>query len=134
MCCHSKAVSYFDALQDWIDETKATHCNWKFEWPVSKSLEDAGFYDSYRKVHPSPLSDPGITWSPIYKTKYNGDHGNTIPEPQDRIDFIMYKSSMLIPVNAFVYTGQEPVIPFPFSKNNDWKFTHSSVVVDFEVI
>jgi exodeoxyribonuclease-3 len=54
------------------------------EWPGSKTLEKAGFKDSYREKHPDPLAKPGDTWTPTKpaddpKTKH------------DRIDFVMYR-------------------------------------------
>ena len=52
------------------------------EWPVSKAFEAAGFTDSFRAVHPDPLTTPGQTWTAGRPAPY-------IPanETFDRIDF-----------------------------------------------
>ncbi|MCI0416001.1 endonuclease/exonuclease/phosphatase family protein [bacterium] len=44
--------------QDWTKEA--------FEWPVTKSIADAGLRDSYREVHPDAAQKPGLTWTPGY--------------------------------------------------------------------
>lgn len=36
---------------DWVERTRRLHCNWTFEWPVTKMLHDHGFIDSYRQLH-----------------------------------------------------------------------------------
>jgi hypothetical protein len=52
-------------------------------WPVSLAMEDAGFQDSYREVHPDPVADPGFTWTAGYPAPY------VYPwEVFDRIDFV----------------------------------------------
>ena len=35
--------------------------------PVSQLVLDAGFQDTFRKIHPNPVQHPGITWSPMYR-------------------------------------------------------------------
>ena len=56
-------------------------------WPVGRAVEGAGFVDSYRAIHPDPVTDPGLTWpanrpiSGSYNPYRDGD-------PRDRIDFI----------------------------------------------
>ena len=54
-------------------------------WPVSFAVVQAGFTDSFRAIHPNPVTDPGLTWPTV----------RTIPgvegfrhAPQDRIDFV----------------------------------------------
>lgn len=48
--------------------------------PVSTAMQSAGFTDTFREVHPSPLAAPGITWSPLFR----GTHDE--PGTADRID------------------------------------------------
>lgn len=65
------------------------------EWPVSSYLYNCGFEDSYRVVHPNPLSHPGITWTIGYpKGRITDD------EVHDRIDFIYYRSGDKIRLKA----------------------------------
>ena len=49
---------------DWTTDAVGTrsHMEYALEWPVSAAVEDAGFRDSYREVHPDPVKSPGLTW------------------------------------------------------------------------
>ncbi len=51
-------------------------------WPLSKAMEDAGFTDSFRAVHPDP-THLGITWTPGRPYPYLPAN-----ETFDRIDFV----------------------------------------------
>ncbi len=46
---------------DWTERTAAIHNGYVVEWPVSKAMADAGFVDSFRLLHPDPLTDIGFT-------------------------------------------------------------------------
>lgn len=48
-------------------------------WPATTRLLEAGFTDTFRAVHPDPLTAPGLTWSQIHTLE---------DEPRDRIDFV----------------------------------------------
>jgi len=53
-------------------------------WPVSRAVEQAGFVDSYRAVHPDPARTPGRTWwaaRPPVGDDFTG-------HPRDRIDLV----------------------------------------------
>lgn len=115
---------------DWIESTKASHCNWVYEWPVTKTIVDHGLTDAFREVYPDPAAIPANTWSTVQKSE--DGWGGTIPEPQDRIDMIFYKSPRWAPVGAKVYSGSEPIQPKPNQWHNDWPSDHASVVVDFK--
>jgi exonuclease III len=52
------------------------------EWPVSMALAEAGFSDSYRRVHPHPVTRPGFTWTP-------GGPESIRREVHDRIDWVL---------------------------------------------
>jgi hypothetical protein len=52
-------------------------------WPASKALAAAGFVDSYREVHPSPVAHPGFTWSP-------GGPETRRHDFPDRIDWVLH--------------------------------------------
>jgi endonuclease/exonuclease/phosphatase family metal-dependent hydrolase len=50
---------------DWTPATlTAGRTHAIFEWPVSRSLQQAGLRDSWREAHPDPVAKPGLTWSP----------------------------------------------------------------------
>ncbi|CAD5225329.1 unnamed protein product [Bursaphelenchus okinawaensis] len=116
---------------DWIKETESIH-GWTVEWPATKLLLDQGFKDSFRVVYPNVTEHPGITWSTVNKAPEEWDY--TIPEPQDRIDFINYKGSLIQPIDSFTYSGNEPVLPIPHHKNNDYPSDHFALVTDFEFV
>ncbi|KAL7080566.1 hypothetical protein ACQ4LE_000295 [Meloidogyne hapla] len=118
---------------DWIEETKDIHGGWIFEWPATKLIMDAGLNDSFRALHPDPIKEPGITWSTVQKTS-GPDWDWTIPEPQDRIDFIFYKpNEHFWPTNSQVYSGKEILKPMPEHYNNDWPSDHFAVVSEFVI-
>lgn len=116
---------------DWTPEVKDTHCGWEFVWPATKILALSGLSDAFRVVHPDPGLAPGTTWSTV--TKFNDGWLGMIPEPQDRIDMIHYKSAQWSPVDAQVYSGTEPIVPKPYYQMNDWPSDHASVYADFQL-
>jgi endonuclease/exonuclease/phosphatase family metal-dependent hydrolase len=72
---------------DWTEAAVGTrpHIRYPLAWPVSTAIEDAGFRDTYREIHPDPVTHPGLTWwagRPIVDDY--PDHA----DPQDRIDII----------------------------------------------
>ncbi|KAI1705405.1 endonuclease/Exonuclease/phosphatase family domain-containing protein [Ditylenchus destructor] len=121
---------------DWIEETKSLHGGWTFKWPATKLLTDIGMIDSFREIHSDVTETPGHTWSTVQNaTSWEWDY--SIPEPQDRIDFIFYKGSKsLKPKKSYTYSGdpkQKP-LPIPNHANNDYPSDHYTVVTDFDVL
>uniref|UniRef100_A0A914QA86 Endonuclease/exonuclease/phosphatase domain-containing protein n=1 Tax=Panagrolaimus davidi TaxID=227884 RepID=A0A914QA86_9BILA len=116
---------------DWIEGNKDIHGGWVVQWPATYLLETkAGLIDSFRQIHPNPIKTPGITWSTVHQASgYEWDY--SIPEPLDRIDFVMYKSAKLKPFNSFTYSGSEPLTQVPNTQNNDYPSDHFAVVTDF---
>jgi exodeoxyribonuclease III len=43
-------------------------------WPTTLALEDEGFVDTYRAVHPDPVERPAYTWTPTTKPTNPNDH------------------------------------------------------------
>uniref|UniRef100_A0A915PJG9 Endonuclease/exonuclease/phosphatase domain-containing protein n=1 Tax=Setaria digitata TaxID=48799 RepID=A0A915PJG9_9BILA len=116
---------------DWTNETSFLHGDWHFQWPATKMLQDeAKMKDSYREVHPEVLKNLGITWSTVEKMTSSG-WSWTIPEPQDRIDYIFYRSPLLSPVQSFTYQGHATVYPKPFHWKNDYPSDHFAVITIF---
>lgn len=87
---------------DWIPATANRHYGYVLPWPVSRALATAGFKDSYRVVHPDPVSHPGTTIS------ITPESAGTI---KDRIDYIYFKGKMLHPVYTNVI--DKHAISFP---------------------
>lgn len=81
----------------------------------------------FQKPKPNLL---GNTWSPI--SKFDGPEWNyTIPDPQERIDFIYYRGAQLQPVDSFLYAGNEPLEPIPRHRLNDYPSDHYALITDF---
>lgn len=74
--------------RDWTPEMVGVRYQIRYpiRWPVSLAVERAGFVDSYRKVHPDPRRDPGLTWWAARPDVPGWDPG--AQAPQDRIDFV----------------------------------------------
>jgi endonuclease/exonuclease/phosphatase family metal-dependent hydrolase len=73
---------------DWTETTKDMfqHNGVVIEWRVTKMAGEAGFIDSYREIHPDPVTHPALSWTS------HPDH-NWLPlhiDERDRIDFIYY--------------------------------------------
>lgn len=94
---------------DWKKDTKMVHHNYEIVWPVSKSMADARFIDSFREMAPIPLNSRGYTWSPRFHESL-----------QQRIDYLYYKGSLQC-VNSYVkgYTDSE------------WPSDHAAIVSEF---
>ncbi|WP_419998605.1 endonuclease/exonuclease/phosphatase family protein [Streptomyces boninensis] len=101
---------------DWTADTKAAHCNSVVEWPATKVFSDAGYNDSYRKAHPDEAGTPGNTWSPVVKE----NEGR--PEPQDRIDFILYRGGAVDTTGSRTWGG-----------GSGWPSDHLAVVSTFSL-
>lgn len=91
---------------DWKENMKPFHNNYTIEWPVSKSMENEGFIDSFREMAPIPNRSLGLTWSPRFDETL-----------QQRIDYLYYKGPIKC-VNSYVkgYT------------NSEWPSDHAAVV------
>ena len=74
---------------DWTEAAaKAGRHPIKVAYPTSTEMAKAGFSDSYRKIYPDEMKNPGITWSPAYKIGDPRTH-------HDRIDFVYFKGKGL---------------------------------------
>ena len=72
---------------DWtaaVSAVRPVDVPYPIDWPVARSLANAGFTDSYRQVHPNPVADPGFTWTPGYPRERKG------VEVHDRIDWVLH--------------------------------------------
>lgn len=69
---------------DWVESTRQAHYDKVVEWPVSKLMEDRGFTDSFREVHPDPSLTLKGTWGYLNDDKIS-----------DRIDYIYYRGDKI---------------------------------------
>ena len=98
-------------------------------WPVTKAAEEAGLRDSYREARPDPVRDPGHTWSPVH-VRHEND--TSLPEPQDRIDYVLHNGRGLSVVDSrTVVTGVPRA--WPDVAGNDWPSDHAAVLTTFEL-
>ena len=73
--------------RDWTQSAvPAKICPLSVEWPSTKAVEDAGFVDAFRSVHPDPVERPGRTWTPTTKLTDPKDR-------HDRIDFVFVNAT-----------------------------------------
>jgi exonuclease III len=96
---------------DWTEKTKSLHNNYVVPWPVSIRLQNKGFIDSFREIHPDPLATPGLTWSPIRNFPI-----------KDRIDYIYYKGKDIRAVHSEVTDDY----------SLGWPSDHSAVTTIFQ--
>lgn len=108
---------------DWTAAAaRAKLCPLKVEWPSTKAIADAGFFDGYRAIHPDPVASPGLTWTPTTKPTDPKDH-------HDRIDFVLaagegVKATAAQVIGESTENADVAVTPYPSD--------HRTVVVEFE--
>jgi exonuclease III len=96
---------------DWGEDMRKFHNEYVIKWPVSSSMIDAGFTDSFREMAPNPKYSRGNTWSPRFHETL-----------QQRIDYQYYKGNIEC-VNSYVkgYTDSE------------WPSDHAAVVSEYRL-
>ncbi len=87
---------------DWIPAMADRHHGYVLDWPVSRALAAAGFNDSYRLVHPDPVSHPGVTIS------ITPESAGRI---KDRIDYIYFRGKMLRPAYTNIIHAHPVAFP-----------------------
>ncbi len=114
---------------DWTQQAAnaGLHFGKKLDWPASQAVANAGLTDSFRQLRPDEINDRGNTWTP----------GSPAPnvaanEVFDRIDFVYYEGTNVMPLNASIlgYDASDSdtdigIQPYPSD--------HRSVVVQFQV-
>lgn len=74
---------------DWtIEACKTRNLPFPIQWPMSIFLSSQGFMDTYRTIHPDPVSKSGLTW-------VNGSPESDPfeKEIEDRIDWILFRGN-----------------------------------------
>jgi endonuclease/exonuclease/phosphatase (EEP) superfamily protein YafD len=102
---------------------KAAGPRYPVRWPVSLLLEEAGFRDSYREIHPDVIEEPGYTWL----TDLVSYGGST--DLWDRIDFVW----VLGPATTVASEIVGPRDRFTDLVSLPWPSDHRAVVSTFEV-
>ncbi|ANP49596.1 hypothetical protein J2Z21_004927 [Streptomyces griseochromogenes] len=113
---------------DWTSRTASAHGGvGRLRWPVTEALEKAGLVDAFREAHPSPVKEPGITWSPVRPQREGGGGA----EPQDRIDQIQFAGRIKVLEAHSLFTGWPR--PVPDTAANGWPSDHAAAVVTFSL-
>ncbi|ROS05385.1 endonuclease/exonuclease/phosphatase family protein [Sinobacterium caligoides] len=107
------AMSHLDFTEQWADQ----HYGLSVDFPVSKVFTDAGFIDSYRRIHPNPIIYPGSSWSPMWKN---------IAAPE-RIDFIYYQGNKLEPIAS-------AMVDSPSAGFSDQTSDHGAMLTNFNLL
>nr|WP_121270895.1 endonuclease/exonuclease/phosphatase family protein [Pedobacter schmidteae] len=85
---------------DWTAATRHLNNGHIMPFPSGILMEKAGFKDAFRVIHPDPLKDRGITWSPQFPKAF-----------KDRIDYIYYKGNGLVPIASKVIDTHHTAYP-----------------------
>jgi len=119
---------------DWTQSTVNKLRNHRYDvpWPVTKTLENKGFIDSYRSYHPDPIQSPGYTWPsgrPALKKSFD-NFNPTANDFPDRLDFIFTSGPTKVLDSEIVgesdpHTAKIQVTP--------WPSDHRAVISQFEV-
>ena len=92
-------------------------------WPVSLAIEHAGYRDSYREVHPNPITDPGFTWTSGHPTLAPWD-------VLDRIDFVWTAGPTTTLASQVVGNPS----PWTDIVSRPWPSDHRALVSTFSVV
>lgn len=90
-------------------------------WPTTLALEEIGFVDAYRAIHPDEIAKPGFTWTPTTRPDDPEDH-------HDRIDFVLARGPGLEVVDAAIVGEHAEVAEIVVSP---WPSDHRAVVAGF---
>lgn len=114
---------------DWTPETvgERPHLTYPVRWPVSVALEEAGFIDSYRAIHPDPKAWPGLTW---WAGLTSTDDRGLSEEPRDRIDLVLAAGPARAQNSEIVGEAGAPGVDIGISP---WPSDHRAVVSTFTV-
>ena len=122
---------------DWTEDTARVYKHRRpLPLPVSQSMYDAGFTDTFRMLHPNPVQHPGITWSPMFRGPVSGEEGTA--QSFERIDRLYLKNPAdaaerwtLRPVAAEVLplAWEDDSIP---ANKRAFPSDHGALVIDLE--
>ena len=118
---------------DWTGDTARVFKRRRdLDLPVSMAMHDAGFTDTFRLVHPDPVQQPGITWSPMFRGT------SEVPQGFDRIDRIYLKNPARPEGDWTLHPVAGTVLPTPWEddgievRDRMFPSDHGAVVVDMQ--
>ena len=98
-------------------------------WPVTQTIEQAQFTDSFRFLHPDVVEDEGLTW-PSERPDVKGEWNPPKDANQDRIDFI-FSGPGAKPLESFLM-GEEGG-PGVERSVTPWPSDHRALISSFEL-
>jgi endonuclease/exonuclease/phosphatase family metal-dependent hydrolase len=113
---------------DWTKEAASSRSEVPFplEWPVTKSIADAGLRDSYREIHPNPAKKPGLTWTPGYPHPWVKSD-----ELHERIDMIWSGGKTITLESKIIGEVKNPAVDIAVEQ---YPSDHRAVVSTFRVV
>ena len=120
---------------DWtVDTTRVYKRRRALPLPVSLAMASAGFTDTFRELYPNPVQHPGITWSPMFRFKGEGEE----QEDQcfDRIDRLYLKNPASPKDGLTLSPTSARVLPLVWEDENmatidrEFPSDHGAVVID----
>ena len=117
---------------DWTTTTAAIHPHRRaLPLPVSRLVHAAGFSDAFRTVHPSPVTHPGNTWSPLLENRED----QPLPDPPERIDRLYLKNphtaATLHPIRATTLPRDWKAAALP-RESSAFPSDHAAVLIEFQ--
>lgn len=92
---------------DWTPDTARIYRHRRaLPIPVSLAMQDAGFIDTFRSIHPDPVQRPGITWTPMFRTPESGKE-----QAFDRIDRLYLRNPAVRPNRWRLRPTEARVLP-----------------------
>ena len=124
-------------ILDWtVDAARVYKRRRVLPLPVSMAMQSAGFTDTFRELSPNPVQRPGITWSPMYRTKGEGDE--QVEQGFERIDRLYLKNPSSPQNNWILRSSAGHVLPIVWEDDSipvvDRQFPsdHGALVIDLE--
>lgn len=115
---------------DWTGATAGSRKQQRpaLDWPVSRAIEDAGFRDTWREIHPDPVAASGLTWWADRPPTGGWEPGPAAPH--DRIDFIHAAGPSSTVDSLIVGEAGRPDVTIAV---DPWPSDHRAVVSTFLV-
>ena len=112
---------------DWTSDAKEKKVHIAVvPWPTSIQIEKAGFADSFRKLYPNSVENPGTTWNCWWKTELKG------PAYNDRLDFIYYSEKEVTPVNT-IFVGPKKGLITEDIEIENYPSDHRAIMTTFTI-
>jgi len=116
--------------RDWTERTAAAGLHpLAVPWPLTASLEAAGFVDAYRAAHPDETGTPGFTWPSLTATDAPLTGHRPGADYRDRIDFVFVRGQDAQVLDAKIVGESEAVADIVVSP---WPSDHRAVVARIE--